>query len=156
MKAGGKRDLIELLGLEYSFSRPRTSDDNPFSEAQFRTLKNQHNFPNFFRSLPEAEEFQSRWFRWYNFEHRHTGLNLHTPANVHIGKVDEVIAGRQKAMDLAFAKTPSRFSKGRPIIEANPAVVGSNLLYRHRQVLVENPSVVACPVAKTGKEIYTE
>ncbi len=99
MKAGGTMDLIKLLGLEHSFSRPRTSDDNPYSEAQFRTLKYHHQFPSFFDSLEHCDEFLTGWFKWYNFEHRHTGLNLHTPASVQFGDIGAVVAHRQSVMD---------------------------------------------------------
>jgi putative transposase len=127
MKAGGTTELIKMLGLEHSFSRPRTSDDNPFSEAQFRTLKYHPSFPDFFGPHDETERFMEGWFTWYNEEHRHTGLNLHTPASVHQGTVGEVVRKRQEVMDLAYQLNPERFSKGRPAVKYNPSVVGINL-----------------------------
>lgn len=83
MVAGGTMDLIKLLGLEHSFSRPRTSDHNPYSESQFRPLKYHSRFPAYFESKDDAEGFLTHWFKWYNYEHRHTGLILHTAASVH-------------------------------------------------------------------------
>jgi putative transposase len=76
MKAGTTRELMNLLGVSQSFSRPRTSDDNPYSEAQFRTLKYHHSFPGFFDSSAHGIDYLGKWFTWYNNEHYHTGLNL--------------------------------------------------------------------------------
>lgn len=156
MRAGGTMDLIKLLGLEHSFSRPRTSDDNPYSEAQFRTLKYHSRFPSFFESPVGAEEFLSRWFRWYNYEHRHTGLNLHTPASVHYGDVGEVVEKRKLVMDAAFARTPNRFPNGRPVVKANPAIVGINLMYRTTPVQVEAGLSNESVVADSLEGIYTD
>jgi transposase InsO family protein len=127
MKAGGTTELIKMLGLEHSFSRPRTSDDNPFSEAHFRTLKYHSSFPEFFGPLDQSERFLDRWFTWYNEEHRHTGLNLHTPASVYQGTVAEVVRKRQEVMDLAYQNNPGRFSNGKPVVKYNPPIVGINL-----------------------------
>lgn len=127
MKAGSTMELIEFMGLKHSFSRPRTSDDNPFSESQFKTLKYSHGFPAFFASREEAEAFLERWFDWYNNEHRHTGINLHTPATVHYGRVAEVVERRQSIMDLAWSLNPERFPGGRPEVKSNPPLVGINL-----------------------------
>ena len=155
MKAGGTMDLIKLLGLEHSFSRPRTSDDNPYSEAQFRTLKYHSRFPAFFESSTDAEEFLTRWFRWYNYEHRHTGLNLHTPASVHFGDVSEVVAQRKAVMDAAFARNPNRFPNGRPVVKANPSIVEINLMYRTTPVQI-NTGLSGEPVVADSREgIYT-
>jgi len=156
MKAGGTMDLIKLLGLEHSFSRPRTSDDNPYSEAQFRTLKYHHRFPSFFDSLEQAEEFLTGWFKWYNFEHRHTGLNLHTPASVQFGDIGAVVAHRQSVMDQAFETNPARFSKGRPMVLANPEVVGINLMYKNEPILVEDAVQETVAVAEPATGIYTK
>jgi putative transposase len=155
MKAGGTMDLIKLLGLEHSFSRPRTSDDNPYSEAQFRTLKYHAHFPSFFDSMAEAEDFLSQWFRWYNYEHRHTGLNLHTPASVHYGEVQEIVERRTAIMDAAYERTPCRFPHGRPIVKTNPSIVGINLMYRVTPVLVESGQAEGSLVADSPEGIYT-
>jgi len=155
MKAGGTMDLIKLLGLEHSFSRPRTSDDNPYSEAQFRTLKYHSWFPAFFDSSSDAEEFMTRWFRWYNYEHRHTGLNLHTPASVHYGDVGEVVEHRKRVMEAAFARNPSRFPNGRPVVKANPSIVGINLMYRTTPVQIGSGLSDEQVVADSREGIYT-
>ncbi len=156
MKAGGTMDLIKLLGLEHSFSRPRTSDDNPYSEAQFRTLKYNSRFPDYFDSLVECDAFLSGWFQWYNQEHRHTGLNLHTPASVHFGTVADVVDQRQHLMDKAYELHPGRFSKGRPLVQANPPLVGINLMYKTIPMVVENAGVEPHSVEQNTNEIYTK
>lgn len=156
MKAGGTMDLIKLLGLEHSFSRPRTSDDNPYSEAQFRTLKYHSRFPSFFDSLIDAESFLTQWFKWYNYDHRHTGLNLHTPASVHYDDVLGIVEHRKAIMDAAFERTPYRFPNGRPTVKANPAVVGINLMYRMTPVLVESGQAEVSLVADSPEGIYTK
>lgn len=155
MKAGGTRELINLLGLEHSFSRPRTSDDNPYSESQFKTLKYHSRFPAFFESLLESETFLSSWFQWYNHEHRHIGLNLHTPASVHFGRVTAVVEQRQKVMEAAYALHPCRFTKGKPIVLANPAVVGINLMYKTTPISVEALENDSLLLAGIGEGNYT-
>ena len=130
MKAGTTRDLIHLLGLQQSFSRPRTSNDNPFSESGFRSTKYHHLFPGFFDSIEEAGAYFEKWFSWYNNEHHHVGLNLLRPADVYFNRVDEVVARRQKTMDLAYDLHRERFSKGRPVVQRNPQIVGINLKYK--------------------------
>lgn len=127
MTANTTRELISLLGLSQSLSRPRTSDDNPFSEAQFRTIKYHGSFPGFFETKESAVAYLDQLLTWYNEEHMHVGLNLHTPASVHFGHVAEVVRKRQAILDEAFATSPERFPKGRPVVKANPPVVGINL-----------------------------
>jgi putative transposase len=154
MKAGGTIELIRLLGLEHSFSRPRTSDDNPYSEAQFRTLKYHSRFPDWFESLEVGESYLADWFTWYNFDHRHTGLNLHTPASVYHGTVAGVAERRQRVMDAAYAAHPERFPRGNPVVALNPSVVGINLMYKEAIVQV-NMSDEPLKSGLTEKEIYT-
>jgi putative transposase len=134
MKAGGTMDLVKMLGLEHSFSRPRTSDDNPFSEAQFRTLKYHPSFPEFFGPYPDTELYLEGWFTWYNEEHRHTGLNLHTPSSVYHGTVGAIVKRRQEVMDMAYSLNPARFPNGRPVVKYNPGVVGINLHLKAEQI----------------------
>jgi len=77
--------------------------------------------------MEEGRGFFSKWFQWYNEEHRHTGLNLHTPASVHFGTVEEVVKKRQITMDVAYTLHPERFAKGRPVVQMNPKTVGLNI-----------------------------
>ena len=130
MKAGTTRELISMLGLTQSFSRPRTSDDNPYSEAQFRTLKYHHTFPNYFNSIEHGISFLDEWFTWYNNEHYHTGLNLHHPADVYHKRMDRVMEVRRKTMEAAAKKYPERFSGGVPVVQTNPEIVGINLKFK--------------------------
>jgi putative transposase len=108
------------LQVERSLSRPRVSNDNPFSEAQFKTVKYHPSFPRRFGSVEGAREHLGRFFSWYVDEHRHAGLALLTPADVHYGRADAVLAKRQLAMDAAFAAHPERFVHGQPRV-ARPA-----------------------------------
>lgn len=140
MKAGTTRDLLQLLGLEQSFSRPRISDDNPYSESQFKTLKYSGGYPKFVESIPDGETYLESWFLWYNNEHRHKGLNLHTPATVHFGRVEEVVRKRQETMERAYMEYPERFSRGRPKVKSNPRRVGINLRFLPAQTI--NPSEI--------------
>ena len=127
MTANTTKELLSLLGVSQSLSRPRTSDDNPFSEAQFRTVKYHPSFPGYFESKEAAISYLDQLMTWCNNEHMHIGLNLHTPASVHQGQVAEVVQNRQVVLDRAYERNPERFSKGRPKVKSNPEVVGINL-----------------------------
>ena len=78
--------LLADLGVTKSHSRPHCSNDNPYSEAQFKTLKYRPEFPERFGSIEDGRAFCQRFFRWYNHEHHHSGLGFHTPADVHFGR----------------------------------------------------------------------
>jgi putative transposase len=104
-------DLMIGLGVSRSHSRPRTSNDNPYSEAQFKTLKYVPDFPERFGSLADAREFCDRFFTAYNHEHRHSGIGMHTPASVHFGTAPEIRAQRQATLDRAHTRHPERFSR---------------------------------------------
>jgi transposase InsO family protein len=104
-------ELMIDLGILRSHSRPRTSNDNPFSEAQFKTLKYVPDFPDRFGSLADARAFCDRFFANYNHEHRHSGIGMHTPASVHFDTATEIRAQRQATLDRAHAQHPERFSR---------------------------------------------
>lgn len=106
--------LLATLGVTKSFSRPRTSNDNAFSEAQFKTLKYRPEFPSRFQSMDDALDFCRIFFRWYNHEHYHTGLGLLTPAHVYYGHTQEVIQARNEVLAAAYAKHPERFVRKHP------------------------------------------
>ena len=108
------------LGLTQSFSRPRVSNDNAFSESQFKTLKYRPEFPGRFGSLADAKAFCQRFFEWYNHEHYHSSLGLLTPWSVHSGEFELVLAKRQEALDRAYAAHPERFVRGRPTPQRPP------------------------------------
>jgi putative transposase len=101
--------LLADLEVTRSHSRPRVSNDNPFSESLFKTLKYGPEFPERFGSLGEAREFMNTFAQWYNHEHRHTGIGLHTPADVHYGLAADKAAQRRTVMADARARHPHRF-----------------------------------------------
>lgn len=112
--------LLADLGVTKSHSRPRTSNDNPFSESQFKTFKYRPDFPGRFGSIEDARAHCQRFFRWYNFEHRHAGIALLTPADVHYGRATEVIAARAHVLMNAYANNPERFVRKPPAPRALP------------------------------------
>lgn len=103
--------LLADLGILQSHSRPHQSNDNPFSESNFKTLEYFPTFPRRFSSLAAARTFVDGFFGYYNHEHRHSGIGLHTPADVHLGRADVVRAQRQLVLDAAFATHPERFRR---------------------------------------------
>lgn len=107
-------DLLDALGVTRSLSRPQVSDDNPYSEAQFKTLKYRMDFPERFGSLEDAKAFFRGFVAWYNHEHRHSGIAMLTPATVHAGEADAVLDARHRVMLTAYASTPERFINGEP------------------------------------------
>lgn len=119
-------DLLEGLGIERSHSRPRTSNDNAFSESQFKTMKYRPTYPGRFECEAHAREWCREFFNWYNHEHRHEGIALLTPADVHAGRTDEKLAVRAQALAAAFDMTPNRFVKGRPKPKTPPKEVAIN------------------------------
>ena len=120
MTAKGTAQLLADLGVTQSLSRPRVCDDNPFSEAQFKTLKYHPGFPSRFGGQELAHAYCRIFFPWYNTEHRHGGIALLTPEDVHFGRAAEVLARRQKALDDAFRAHPERFPRGRPVTQVLP------------------------------------
>jgi putative transposase len=107
--------LLADLGVTKTHSRPHVSDDNPYSESQFKTLKYRPDFPDRFGSIQDARSFCQGFFPWYNGEHRHSGIGLLTPEMVHYGKAETVIGQRRIVLASAFAAYPERFVHGRPI-----------------------------------------
>jgi putative transposase len=128
MTAHGFLDLLTEMGVDPSHSRPRVSNDNAFSEAQFKTLKYQPDFPGHFRDAEHARSWCAEFFDWYNYQHRHSGLALFTPADVFEGRVEEMIVTRQASVDAAYAAHPERFVNGPPKVRRPPAVVAINPL----------------------------
>jgi transposase InsO family protein len=128
MKSDTLAQLLATLGLDQSFSRPHVSDDNPFNEAHFKTMKYQPDYPGFFAGLLHARGRLEPFFGWHNDDHQHSGLALYTPAEVFFGRVPAVHAVRQKALDAAYALHPSRFPNGPPKAALPPAEVHINPL----------------------------
>jgi putative transposase len=102
------------LGVLRSRSRPHVSDDNPFSEAQFKTLKYMPTFPGYFANIQQGRDWCEHFFPWYNDEHRHSGIALLTPRDVHEGHVDERLAARSATLAGAWQAHPERFVRGKP------------------------------------------
>jgi putative transposase len=106
--------LMADLGVTKTHSRPYVSDDNPYSESQFRTLKYRPGFPDRFGCIQDSRAFCQQFFQWYNQEHRHSGLGLLTPAMVHFGRAESVLAGRQAVLNAAYQAHPDRFVRKPP------------------------------------------
>lgn len=106
--------LLADLGVTQSHSRPHVCDDNPYSESQFKTLKYRPDFPDRFTSIEAARLHCQRFFGWYNDDHRHSGLGLHTPADVHHGLAEIVRDKRAGVLDAAYAAHPERFVRKPP------------------------------------------
>ena len=126
MKAKTTALMLADLGVAKSHSRPHTSNDNPFSEAQFKTLKYQPEFPKRFDTIDQARDFCRRFFDWYNRDHHHAGIGLMTPDQVHHGLADAVHAARQVVLDEAFGRNPERFVRDRPVPPGKPEAVWIN------------------------------
>lgn len=126
MRSKTVAELLADIGVTKSHSRPRTSNDNPFSESQFKTMKYCPFFPGSFASIAEGREFFCLFFAWYNEEHHHSGIAMLTPAAVHGGRVPEVLAVRQAALDAAWEAHPERFVHGPPHAAAPPTEVWIN------------------------------
>lgn len=106
--------LLDNLGIAKTHNRPYTSDDNPFSESQFKTLKYCPEFPGQFENINDAERFCQNFFAWYNNDHYHSGISWLTPKSVHYGYGDNILEKRHKAMLQAYLKNPARFNKKIP------------------------------------------
>jgi putative transposase len=117
--------LLSDLGVTNTHSRPHVSDDNPFSEAQFKTLKYRPDFPERFGCIADARAFCQGFFLWYNTEHRHS-IGLLTPYDVHHGLADQRIADRAHVLATAYAAHPKRFVGGLPRPPARPTEVWIN------------------------------
>jgi len=126
MKAKTLALLLSDLGVNKSHSRPYVSDDNPFSEAQFKTLKYHPDYPDRFGCIQDARGWARPFFQWYNHQHYHTGLNLLTPASVHYGQSEDIRQQRQAVLATAYAQHPQRFVRGKPIVKGAPDAVWIN------------------------------
>jgi len=126
MKSHTVAQLLATLGVTKSHSRPHVSNDNPFSESQFKTLKYRPEFPDRFGSQEDGHGFCQGFFRWYNHEHYHSGIALLTPFMVHYGLARAVLAGRQQTLDAAYTAHPERFVGKPPSPLALPEAVWIN------------------------------
>jgi putative transposase len=118
--------LMADLGVTKTHSRPHTSNDNPFSESGFKTLKYRPDYPTRFGCLADARSWAGEFFRWYNYEHHHSGIGLLTPADVHFGRTQAILNQRQQVLQSAYQKNPERFVKGLSIPSQLPSAVWIN------------------------------
>ncbi len=135
--------LLADLGVTKTHSRPHVSNDNPFSESHFKTLKYRPDFPDRFGAIQHSRAHCRDFFRWYNAEHHHVGLGMLTPADVHHGLVEQRVAERQTVLDTAYSAHPERFPHGHPAAP-RPA----------REVWINKPSAApgATPAGETPSD----
>jgi putative transposase len=140
MKSDTLAQLLASLGASRSFSRPRVSDDNPFSESQFKTMKYQPDYPGRFDGELHGRGWLQDFFGWHNDDHHHSSLALFTPADVFFGRVAVVAEARQLALDLAYSAHPERFTRGAPRVALPPAAVHINPLTADALLVLPAPS----------------
>jgi putative transposase len=126
MKSKVVAHLLSDLGITKTHSRPHVSNDNPYSEAQFKTLKYCPQFPQRFGSIQDARSFCQAFFNWYNKEHRHSGIALMTPEQVHYGMDKQIHQQRSQVLADAFQKNPSRFKGKVPVPKSLPMAAWIN------------------------------
>jgi len=125
MRAGSTLQLAQSLGIALSYSRPRVSDDNPYSESLFKTVKYDLDFPRRFHDIHHARDYMAAFFADYNANHRHSGLNYYTPDIVHNGHADRARRQRQATLDATYARHPHRY-RNKPRAASAPAHAGIN------------------------------
>ncbi len=126
MRSKPVAQLLADLGITKTHNRPHVSNDNPFSESQFKTLKYHPGFPDRFGSLEDGRAFARPFFDWYNHEHRHGGIAMLTPGDVHYGRADQVVAARRAVLKQACQRHPERFVRGCPTPRPLPNAVWIN------------------------------
>ncbi len=126
MKSHTVAQLYAELGVTKSHSRPHVSNDNPFSESQFKTLKYRPDFPERFGCIQDGLSHCRAFFQWYNEEHYHSGIGLITPSSLHYGQAEKTLIARTETLKQAFQKHPERFVKGQPKPRELPAAVWIN------------------------------
>ena len=118
--------LMADLGIAKTHSRPYVSNDNPYSESQFRTLKYRPGFPDRFGCIQDSRAFCQQFFTWYNDQHCHSGIALLTPSMVHFGQAPTVLTQRQLVLDAAYLAHPERFVRKAPTVQPLPDMVWIN------------------------------
>jgi len=126
MKSGTLAQLLTDLGISKTHSRPHVSNDNPFSEAAFKTLKYRPGYPERFGSIEDARLFCKEFFTWYNSEHRHSGIAMVTPENVHYNNHQKILTDRSLTLEQAYQVHPERFVKGVSTVQQVPNEVWIN------------------------------
>ena len=141
MTAHGYLDQMRELDVTCSHSRPRVSNDNPFSESLFKTQKYQPDYPGRFSGAGHARHWCEEYFDWYNFEHHHSGLAGFTPEQVFTGLYLEIAEQKQRVLDEGYVLNPERFVMGRPIVKMPARTVAINLVTETEGGVVENECV---------------
>jgi putative transposase len=126
MKSIAVGQLLADLGVTKTHSRPHISNDNPYSESLFKTLKYRPEFPELFGSIEDARLFCVDFFEWYNTSHKHSGIAMLRPENVHYDNIEEIVSKRQIVMNEVYKKHSQRFVKGITIIKKPDAQVWIN------------------------------
>jgi len=126
MTAYGYLDNMKELDVTCSHSRPRVSNDNPFSESQFKTQKYQPDYPGRFNHIQHARQWCEEYFDWYNYKHHHSGIAGYTPEQVFTGHYHEMAKVKQAALDKRYTSNPERFVRGRPQVKLPPEFVAIN------------------------------
>jgi transposase InsO family protein len=126
MRSKPVASLLVDLDVAKSHSRPYTSDDNPYSESQFKTMKYRPDFPDRFGSIEDARSHCQAFFAWYNGQHRHSGIGHMTPHSVHYGTAQAIREVRQATLNAAFDATPNRFKGVRPSLQTLPTAAWIN------------------------------
>lgn len=139
--------LLDELKVDVSHSRPRVSNDNPFSEAHFKTVKTQPDYPATFNDIQHARQWFGEFVDWYNDEHHHSGLNGHIPADVFHRRADAVTATKQAALDVAYRVHAERFVHGPPKAKAPPELIAINPL---------PASIISLPTTTRSHEIDSQ
>jgi len=142
MTANTMAELLRDLGVTQSHSRPTISDDNPYSESPFKTMKYGPTYPDRFANLADARGWMRTFVRWYNHQHRHSGIAFLTPDVVHRGLAEAVLDARQATLNQAYAAHPERYPRGCPQVGRLPSQVGINLPRPPR-----DPAVPSAPPA---------
>ena len=147
MRSKTVKELLEVLGVTKSHSRPYTPTDNPYSESQFKTMKYRPDYPEEFEGFTHVRGWARAFFRWYNEEHHHTSLALMTPATVHYGQAEGVQEQRRQVLSEAYAANPERFVGGRPVPPQLPKEVWINQPNRDQ----DEATILAGPAVSDGE-----
>ena len=126
MTAKATGHLLADLGITKTHSRPYTSNDNPYSESQFKTMKYRPEFPDRFGSIQDARAFCRQFFDWYNNRHHHSGIGLLTPGQVHAGQAGPIRLQRKTVLDAAYVRNPNRFVRIPPQAPVLPVAAWIN------------------------------
>ena len=144
--------LLADLGITKSHSRPHVSDDNPYSESQFKKLQYRPDFPDRFGSIQDGRSFCQNFFPWYNCEHRHSGIGLLTPEVVHYGQAEAVTRQRRIVLASAFDEHPERFVRGLPVPPTVPEAAWINKPKVELKKLMPTENVPIPEVVRDGSD----